>query len=206
MTALKLPYQCQPSRAVSRDQTRPMLCHAHLRRRGGDLWLEVTDSYIAVALRCEGDAQEGWVPLQVLQLLEREAKAKHARKTFVQDSDRAWTVVDPTGDCEVTTTYVVRDMVANGTWPNFESLGVYDDPKPADEVSPFGFNPELLANVGAALGGTLRVDFQGPLKPIALRTQGGEGRGLQMPIRLIEDEPARSPRRSSGAARVKAAA
>lgn len=195
VATIVLPHGCKPSKAVSTDQTRPILCHAYLRRRKGDLWLEATDSFIAVALRCEGTAKEGWLPVDVLKLMEREANRKVQRLCFTQDDEATWTVTDQSGLYQTVTTYMVPER-SRGKWPNLEALGLYDDPKVAEAVDPFGFNPSLLANVGAALGGTLRVDFQGPLKPIALRTQSGDGLALQMPVRLVESEVTQMPKRS----------
>lgn len=181
---ITIPAHCKPSKAVSPERTRPVICHAYLRRRDGDLWLCATDSYIAVAVKVTGDAQEGFVPVGALRLMERGQKAEQVSKT-------AWKVWTNEG----TVVFDIADKVDGAVaYPDFDKLNVFDGPE-ADKapLSPngkfaIGIDHELIKRVGDSIGGKrgLRFEFTGPLRAVRLvPLQAGTDRvGLCMPIRL----------------------
>lgn len=168
-----IPKGCKPSKACGTDQTRPILLHAYLRKRDNDTWLCMTDSYIAVALKVEGDVEEGYVPIGALRLMEN-------GKTGTQVSTTAWKVRMPDG----TLTF---DCGQTHQFPDFAGLGVWDTFE-SGAVDAIGMNGEMMARISAALGARngLRMDFIGPLRPIHVTPLGllDHGRALQMPIRL----------------------
>ena len=169
---ITIPKGCKPSKACSTDYTRQRLLHAAVRRHGGALWLLMTDSYVAVALKVEGDANEGIVPIGALRLMEQ-------GKSAVQVSATAWCVATPDGN-------VTFDCGDVGDFPDFASLGVWDKPE-ITNLGEVGMNPALMAKIGAALGAKhgCRMQFVGPLRPIYVTPlQIDTGVALQMPIRL----------------------
>ena len=171
---LVIPKGCKPSKACGTDRTRPMLCHAYLRKHDDAMWLCMTDSFIAVALRVETDAIEGFVPIGVLKLME-------TGKEGVQVSPTTWKVTVPDG----TLTFDCADpRVAK--FPDFENLGVWDRQE-SNAVDAIGMNGDMMARISAELGARngLRVDFLGPLRPLRVTPLGFDvGVALQMPIRL----------------------
>lgn len=180
---ISIPARCKPSRALGTDVTRSVLTHAYLRRRQGALWLCATDSYIAVALKVEGDAQEGYIPASALKQMER---GKHGE----QISETAWRIqTEP----YATTTFDVTDQLAGSKgYPNFDDLHVWDDVTyvwNGDPVS-VGINPDLMKRIGDSFGTGdhigCRFDVPGPLKPIRVTPLRSsiEGVALQMPVRL----------------------
>lgn len=171
-----LPHGCKPSVALSKDETRPILCHAYLKRRDDGLWLYATDSFIAVALKVEGDAEEGYLPGGALRVLEhgrpieQDAPGKWSRtfKRAGQRQDIAWTV----------------DL---GDYPDFDALGVFNTDDRTGPRQPVLLDPVLIKKVGRALGGSVLFDFGMPLKPVRVRggnCQNPDGRrALIMPMR-----------------------
>lgn len=170
-----LPAKCTPSAVCSRDQTRPILCHAYLKQRDDGLWLYATDSFVAIALKVEGDAEEGYIPRGAL-------KAMENRKLVVQDGPNTWSRTTKRSGATHTQTWSV-DL---GPFPDLATLGMFDrdphDPCP----DPVCFDAGLLASVGAALGNNgLIIDCIGPLQPIKLAANHhpDERLGILMPIR-----------------------
>ena len=170
---ITIPTRCKPSKACSTDRTRPTLCHAALQRHDGSLWICATDNYIAVAVKVEGDADEGRVPIGALRLMERGLPA-------VQVSETAWKV--QTNDGAVT-----FDCGDIRNFPDFKGLGVWDKPEGAG-VEAIGIHPVLMARIGLALGARngCRMQFVAPLRPIWVTplSLGHDGVAIQMPIRL----------------------
>ena len=182
---ITVPKPCKPSKVCTKDFTRPTLQHAYLRKRKDGMWLLATDSYTAVAIKVEGDAVEGWIPIDAL-------KAMEAGKKGTQLSKTAWQIQTDTGKV----TYEIADELSDGAatkYPDFEKLAdgaIFNGFNGAKrEAAPVGFNPTLLSNVAAALGAmklSLKADIVAPLRPIRLTAIGYDDRvGLQMPVRLI---------------------
>jgi hypothetical protein len=171
--ALVIPKGCKPSKACGTDRTRPILCHAYLRRHDEQLWLCATDSYIAVALRVEGEGvNEGYVPIGALRLME-------TGKLGVQVSGTAWKIETPEGA-------LTFDCGPMGKFPDFASLGVWNKPEKA-KLAEVGMNTDLMAKIGAALGAKhgCRMTFVGALRPIYVTPLRFDcGVALQMPMRL----------------------
>ncbi len=170
---ITIPKGCKPSKACGTDRTRSTLCHAALQRHAGSLWICASDSYIAVAVKVEGDAQEGRIPIGALRLMEQ-------GKPGVQVSETAWKVLTDDGA-------VTFDCGPLADFPKFEGLGVWDKPSSAG-VEAIGMDPALMARIGLALGARngCRMQFVGPLRPIWVTplSLGHDGVALQMPIRL----------------------
>lgn len=169
---IKIPRGCKPSRACSLDLTRPTLCHAYLRKHKESMWLCMTDSYIAVALKVYGDCDEGYVPIGALRLME-------SGKTAVQVSSSAWTVLTSEG----TLTFDCGEL---GNYPDFASLGVWDTSEKG-AVDAIGMSTNLMHKIGQALGAKhgCRMEFIGPLRPIRVYPlRFDHGVALQMPIRV----------------------
>jgi hypothetical protein len=180
---ISIPHGCKPHRCCASDETRPHLQHGYLRKRGkNQWWVCASDSYTAVGIRAEveeGEPVPGVIPLKALKLLDGKAK-------LVQVDDRTWKVDGTDGE---STVYTVGDTVKDPTWLNFNKIGIWKKPTPAEVVEPFGFNPDLAANVGAALGGNgLRATLLTPLRGLHLAAIGHERErlGLLLPIRLTE--------------------
>jgi hypothetical protein len=168
-----IPKGCKPSKACGTDRTRPLLCHAYLRRHDDRWWLCMTDSYIAVALRVEcNGVEEGFVPIGALRLME-------SGKPGEQVSDTAWKVQTPDGA-------LTFDCGPMGRFPDFAGLGLWEKGEAAS-LDSIGMNGELMAKINAALGARtgLRMTFKGPLRPIYVEPLGFDhGVALQMPIRM----------------------
>lgn len=179
---ITVPPRCKPSKACSTDQTRPILCHAYLRRHEGDLWLCAANSYIAVAIKVGGEAEEGFVPVGALRLMERGQSAE-------QISTTAWRVKTPS-DGLVTFDITSRVEGASKNYPDFVDLGVWDR-KEGSPLAEVGIDPGLMKQIGDAVGAGeagCRFEFIGPLKPIRvtpLNDPDGDRVALQMPIRLM---------------------
>jgi hypothetical protein len=170
--SITIPKGCKPSKACSTDRTRSILCHAYLRRHDEVLYLCMTDSYVAVALRVDGDAEEGYVPIGALRLME-------AGKVAEQVSETAWRVITNEG-------LLTFDCGEMGKFPDFASLGVWDKPDKG-AVDAIGMNTSLMHKIGQALGarGGCRMQFIAPLRPIYVTPLGFDvGVALQMPIRI----------------------
>jgi hypothetical protein len=182
------PSMCRPWKACSRDETRPALCHPYVYRRGDDLWLCATDTYVAVAVKVsEGDGapvRDGFVPREVAKLIRRGHKAE-------QLSETAWTV---TVSSYHEATYDLAGLLGSKPTPiseKLESVNLWGDTPVAstkgfDERITFAFNPTLTEHIHQALGGYggLRATVVGPLAAIRYESRYSLGRGLQMPIRL----------------------
>lgn len=185
---------CKPSCVVSRDETRPMLCHAYLREHGGAMWLLATDSYRAVALKMgpvtnAPALQEGWVPYSVLKLVQKGHAARQV-STFAWSVDRGREVV--IHDIEKAVGTYHKD------YPDFETLGVWE-PKELEKDKAFkratefaiGFDPSLLIGVQKALGGYrpgCRITCRGPLIP--MRVDCGQHKderlAILMPVKVFD--------------------
>lgn len=177
---ISIPHRAQPSAACSKDHTRPILRHGYLRRRDdGSMWLLATDSYLAVAVKVQGDAKEGWVPVAAMRLLERGQAGEQLSAT-------SWRIQTNEG----AVTYDIEAQVAGSTnFPCFEKLGVWgEDERPEGDFNKFGVNPKFVERVGRAVGGTenIHLHLAGPLKPIRIRSRflGDDAAALLMPIRI----------------------
>lgn len=175
---ISIPAKCKPSRAASTDKTRPVITHGFLIRHDKELWLCTTDSYVAVAIQVRGDADEGFIPIDALRLMEKGREAEQIDRT-------TWKVLTPDG----TATFDCGIQVGTGRPPDLAKLGLFDAPEKTKEaVFPVGANPTLIKKVSDALGASdsCRFDFVGPLRPIHVSPPGlgSERRALLMPIRL----------------------
>lgn len=178
---ITLPHGCKPSVACGTDERRPALLHAFLRRRDDGLWLLATDSYIAVALKVSGDAEEGWVPREALERME-------AGERGTQVSATAWTVTAPFG----LTTF---DFAAAESWrpPTVEKI-LWGDREPqamTDVVLDLALTERLARAIGVDKGGPggswgCRMELtgaEGPMRVTPLRDTSGDRFGVQMPVR-----------------------
>lgn len=178
---ITIPAKCKPSRAASTDKTRPVITHGFLIRHDKELWVCTTDSYIAVALQVRGGADEGFIPIDALRLMEQGKEAEQIDRT-------TWKVLTRDG----TATFDCGIQVGSGSPPDLAKLGLFDAPKKAEEKAeetfPVGVNPTLIKKVSDALGASnmCRFDFVAPLRPIHVTAPGyeSERRALLMPIRL----------------------
>lgn len=187
--SIVIPGKCKPSQGASDDRTRPILTHAYLRRHDGDLWLCTTDSYIAIALKVTGDAQEGYIPIGALRLMERGQKAE-------QVSTTAWKVWTKEG----TVVFDCDDSISGTTaYPDLAKLGIFEqqeknqhDPIAPDKAGRWqvGMNPKFMKRIADALGAGdygCKFEFVGQLKPIRvlpLQGSGSDRIALLMPIRI----------------------
>jgi hypothetical protein len=182
---ISIPAGCKPSVCVSKER-RPTIANAYLRRRDDGLWLLATDSYIAVALKVEGDAQDGHVPVGALRLMER---GKHGE----QLSATAWRV---RSDEDAVTTFDIAGKVAgDNPYPNLDKVGLWGGDLPGVESVKFngrvtvGMNAGFMKRIADAFGSGdtgCRFEMTGPLAAIRvapLRTDI-EAVAIQMPIRL----------------------
>lgn len=189
-----IPAGARPSKACSRDTTRPVICHAYLKRRDDGLWLLATDSYIACALKvtAQPEAEEGFVPFGALKLMQRGHRGE-------QVSDMEWRVRTDLG----MVTFDIDLVLSNAKpFPDFYKLGVWGG-EAAGPVTTVGMNAHLTRRLAQALGidenNGCRYDMRAiPMTappssgdlPAMLRVTGGyryPGRiGVQMPVRLAE--------------------
>ncbi len=189
--SIVIPTGARPSKACSRDTTRPVICHGYLRRRADGLWLLSTDSYIACALKVHGEAEEGFVPFGALRLLQRGYQGE-------QVSESMWTVRTDRGHI---TFDVGESLGKTNPFPDFEKLGVWEG-EAADPVAELGVNAHMTRRLAQALGigendgcryEMRKVPLMSPGAvgiPAMLRVTGGhrypDRIGLQMPVRLGE--------------------
>lgn len=183
--SITIPHRCKLSKVCSTDLTRPVLTHAYLRRRKDGMWLCATDSYIACAVRVAGDADEGWVPIAALRLMERGQKNE-------QISETAWKVWVNDG----TVTFDAEPNITGSSEPpdmgkpGIDLWGEHGT-RTATDVGAVGINPKLMERLGAGLGAHsygCRFDFYGDLRPILVTPLSSPERdriGLQMPIRIV---------------------
>lgn len=173
--SITIPPRCKPSKVCSTDRTRPVLCHAYLVEHDGALWVCAADGYIAVAVKVDGHAAEGWIPIGALRLMERGQDAE-------QISPTAWRVQTNEG----VITFDIEADVKGATFPDFKGLGVWDK-REEGSVDAVGMNTKFMQRIGEAIGAEhgCRFEFIGPLRPIRVTSLGHDGRvALQMPIRL----------------------
>lgn len=177
---ITLPHGCTPSVACGTDEMRPALLHAFLHKREDGLWLLATDSYIAVALKVDGDAEEGWVPVGALERME-------AGERGTQVSATAWTVTAPYGsatfDFAAGDDAVKRPTVEKVLWGD-------RDPQAMTDVV---LNPVLTERLARAIGAGkgsgywgCRLELtgaEGPMRITPLGDTSGERFGVQMPVR-----------------------
>lgn len=185
-TQIRLPYRCRPSKACSRDDSRPLFGHAWLKGRDDGMWLLATDSYVAVALKVTGDELvEGFIPFAALGAIERQ-------ELVSQVSPTAW-VVAHDGMTEVT--YDVGDRLDFGSLPDFDKVcgGALFADGPDLTGAPFAIGARNLRRIGKALGNdVLQFRSGGGEEPVRVLGQNQpECRGLLMPIRVISPEAGR---------------
>lgn len=171
---------CKPSMACSTDETRPRIAHGYLRRRDDELWLYATDSYIAVGLKVDGNATEGWVPRPVLEALERGDGCEQLSLT-------AWRV--RTHGAVVT--YDIAAAVnpdSPGRFPTMDSF-LHEEREPS-EVSMVALDPALTVRLAEALGA--RAPGQGvclhfgsgnPFRVSVVGRDMSDRVGVQVPVR-----------------------
>ena len=178
---------CKPSVVCGTDRTRPRTMHGYLRRRGDDLWLYASDSYIAVGLKVSGTASEGWVPRPALEAIERGDWATQLNST-------TWrTRPTSTGSTISTATHDVATEIASEVFP-YESLEVplHAEREPV-ALARIALDSVLTARLSKALGagaatygGGVVLHFAGPKEPIRVTSRvhdASERVGAQMPVR-----------------------
>lgn len=183
-----IPSGCKPWKACSKDETRPVLCHAYLRERDDGWWLLATDSYIAMALKVEprGDLAEGWVPRRAL-------KAIAANRLTEQVDAMSWKVTTNTGHEVIRVPQLIGDTT---TFPDLAKFGMWEY-EPGEPATAIGMNPRLAWRLYQALGfaGTLggakleRTTYEAKTSGESpFRVTGGvhfpDRIGLLMPVRL----------------------
>jgi hypothetical protein len=176
---IALPGGCKPSMACSTDETRPRITHGYLRRRDDELWLYATDSFIAVGLKVEGNATEGWVPRPALEALERGAMCEQITPTAWRVREQHAVVTYDIGEA------VVPNDKGRAMFPPMDSF-LHDEREPS-EVSTVAFDPALTVRLAEALGARRGVSFHfGSGQPVRVSANGrsvAERIGVQMPVR-----------------------
>lgn len=170
----------KPSKALSRDDTRPTLQTANLRELNGGVVLEATNSYQAVRVPMNTDGRIGEplrLPAPAVKLLDGRNKSLtiEGREIVAGNGDGTRTLFDPAD---------------HGTFPDFDSLWV--DTGGAFRV---GINVSQLSAISAALGSdSVEIRFLPEhvesdtvytramvVRPTAA---GAAGEGLLMPVRI----------------------
>ncbi len=171
----------KPSKALSRDDTRPTLQTANLRELNrGVVVLEATNSYEAVRVPMNTDGRIG----EPLRLPAAAVKLLDGRKKSLTIEGRE--IVAGNGDG----TRTLFDPADHGTFPDFDSLWV-----DTDGAFRVGINVSQLSAISAALGSdTVEIRFLPEqiqpdsvyMRAMVIRpTAGGvEGEGLLMPVRI----------------------
>ena len=138
-----IPAGSKPWKACSQDETRPVLCHAYLRKRDDGWWLLATDAYIAIALKVEpiGDLVEGWVPRRAL-------KALAANRLAEQVDAMSWKITTNTGHEVIRVPGLIGDTT---TFPDLAAAGMWEY-EPGEPAAAVGLNPRLLWRVHQACG------------------------------------------------------
>lgn len=173
---LVIPKGCRPSRALSTDESRPVLCSAYIRQHEGKNWLMTTDSRQATAIEVHDDLAQGFVPREVLTELERGRR--------IIQTDDGWRI-------ELATSYALFTSDASGTFPDFTQLRMWSWPKTEELnlTAPIGMSTKLLRQVSDALGTeALEYTITDPLRTVHLRPanliDSPDRRALLMPIRI----------------------
>ena len=200
---MRIPTGLKLEKAVSTDQSRPVLCHLYLRitgegneRRGS---LEGTDSYhlTRVPVDVAPEDTEGFIPVDAITA---------ARKAKVDEltCNGAVSFTSPDGAVQ---TWPRRDV---GQFPNTDQLLAIEPALIEGERWQIGLNPKFLLDLAESLGAeTITLEFARPttagrdstapakfgpsgLRPITVRPLGAKRRGelvdgaigLLMPIRV----------------------
>lgn len=170
----------KPSKAVSKDETRPVLQRAYLKRtEDGREEIHATDSYIAVRVPVHApDAAEGFIGVEELTKIEKGDEFTAANGTV---------------------------EIGTVTYQRFETESEFPDidkiwPEPAKRTLEIGVNAKLLLALAQAVGSDgvkLTIDLDKVsedgtyLKTIPVAPLGGpavgEAEGLLMPIRIHRD-------------------
>jgi hypothetical protein len=182
---ITLPRGCKPSVVCGTDEQRPALLHAFLRKRDDGLWLLATDSYIAVALKVNGDAEEGWVPREALERME-------AGERGTQVSATAWTVTMPYG--RTTFDFAAGDGSVKRPTESLEKI-LWGEREPS-ATTDVALDPALTERLSRAIGADkgsgywgCRLELTGdtgPMRVTPLGDTSGERFGVQMPVRRVD--------------------
>lgn len=188
----KLPSGCKPSKALSKDSTRPILGQAYIVERDDGLELQATDSYKAVFLpitsSTKGDVTPGPISATALKAVEKSyGRSNMLNGEFIANGD----VQVPAGGLTLT-----RSDSPDVDGPNLDAIEGSIGPI----VFEVGINAAFLADVAAALGDTrngkdpLVLGFQPGdgtdqgkptgLKAISVRLGNKPGRAILMPVRV----------------------
>lgn len=186
---LTLPNNARPSRALSTDASRPVLCAAHLRQDAEGVWLlEATDSYKLVQLRLAlNEPDDGPEPVAgpiSTEALKAAEKAGGFRATA--------THIEPCGSSGMVTHTAYARPTCLGNAPDFDVLLREPDPA-AFRIS---LDAKFLLDCAQALGTPGRhahvvlefvADEQGRparSRPMLVTTATVDGRAMLMPVRL----------------------
>lgn len=165
-----LPLDVKPWKACGEAHW-PHIHHGWLHRRDDGLWLVTTDSFIACAIRVEGDAEEGWVNHGAMRWLAKGRAGVQVGETrwqFERDGFRVFDV----GDLE--------------PFP-MDALGGLWDTDDGAKCSVIGLDPRRLSTLAKALGAgdRLQVELTGPRAAIRVTVPGRLGHiGVLMPVVL----------------------
>ena len=200
---MRIPSGLKLEKAVSRDQSRPVLCSLYLRITGeGDDrkgFLEGTDSYHLTRIPVDVDENdtEGFIPVDAI-IAARKAKVD------VISANGAVQFTTPAGD------NLQFTRGPGGQFPNTDQLLAIEPALIEGERWQIGLNPKFLLDLAESLGAeTITLEFArsvvngrdtttpsefGPsaLRPITVRPLGAKRRGelvdgaigLLMPIRV----------------------
>ncbi len=181
MTTLTIPTGAKPSKALSKDRTRPTLCHAAVRHHAGSTWLTATDSFIAVALELSADAhlEEMLVPREVLEAAERGCE--------VTQIENGWAV-------DLGWANASARVYESGRFPDVFHLanGLLLDAQLDLAAEPVGLHLGYLNAAAAALGvkgkAATKLQLTGTLKAVrvtrALVLEERRRAAIVMPVRL----------------------
>jgi hypothetical protein len=170
--------KCKPSKAASKDQTRPRLLSAAVVEDGGERFLLATNSYILARIPVDPDTPKVVIAPEALKRIER-------GDVHEVTDDGAITFKDLTGSVTVQPSEPAP----------FERMPV--EFNEGDQTVTIGLNPELLWNLAQALGGrhhgvrvTINVADGTTLRAMKVEPfadNGPNGKkpyGLLMPIRV----------------------
>jgi DNA polymerase III sliding clamp (beta) subunit (PCNA family) len=184
--ALVLPKGCKPSKVISKDKTRPVLCGVGLHVEGGDLYAVATDSYALVMIPLPGEftgeeltALHGVIiPADAVKVWEK-GKMLQVRPAYTAEG-----ISHPV-------TITVEGVSYPGVEGQFPKVGeLIPDGYGVDTLGAIALNPKLLEGVAQGLGAKqgVQLDFIAPTRPIRVTdrsTNAVKGcKAIVMPIRM----------------------
>jgi hypothetical protein len=184
-----LLYNCKPSHATARDETRPVLRYGWIEHDDDGAWLTATDSYILarVPIRLEGwpEAREDrlallpevLIPREAMQALDDAGRFRIEGKTLQIEGKKVL--------------YELGDESLHPKRPNGGAL-VRDnlDCRKPQKLQSILFDPDLLKRVSLAIGamGSVELEFRGARKAIKVWSPIAPAAvGLLMPKKAADE-------------------